>query len=61
MSDMRPGAALHAIDLMLPLPLMQSGVLRIWPSRVHYGADYLSIAYQGPKLTADGVVVQVEP
>ena len=59
MGDLRPGAALHAIDLLLPLPLMQSGLLRIWPSRAHYGADSLSVAFQGPQLTADGVVVKV--
>jgi len=46
---------------MLPLPLLQAGVLRLWPSRVHFGADSLSIAFQGPELTADAAVASSAP
>ena len=33
MGDYRPGAKLHELDLFIPLPLIQSGILRVWASR----------------------------
>jgi len=47
MSDYRPGNKLHALDLVIPLPHIQSGVLRIWASKESYGADTIEIALQG--------------
>jgi hypothetical protein len=61
MADLRPGAALHAVDLILPLPLLQAGVLRLWPSRFRWGDDTLSIAFQGPALNAGTAVARSAP
>ena len=47
MSGYEAGRRLSAIDLLLPLPLMQSGVLRIWASVSEYGSDTLTIQLQG--------------
>jgi hypothetical protein len=33
MGAYRPGAKLHELDLFIPLPLIQSGILRVWASR----------------------------
>ena len=47
MSGYEAGRRLSAIDLLLPLPLMQSGVLRIWASVSEYGSDTLTMQLQG--------------
>jgi hypothetical protein len=41
-----PGETLHTIDLMIPMPLVQSGFLRVWASERIYGDDILEISLQ---------------
>ena len=58
MSNYRPGNKLHAIDVMLPLPLLQAGILRVWASREQYGTDDLTLALQGVALPGTSSIVQ---
>ena len=61
MGNYRPGAKLHAIDVMLPLPLLQAGVLRVWASREHYGTDVLTLSLQGVALPGASSIIEQNP
>jgi len=42
------GSSLHRIAISAPLPVLQSGVLRLWSSTTHLGADSIKISLQDP-------------
>ena len=60
LEDYHAGRNLRAIDVMIPLPLIQSGVLRVWASPFRYGSDVLEISLQGP-LLEQGIRTQNTP